>query len=98
MGLFSMFKSGTSTRNNYQVLIEKGALVIDVRTAQEFNAGHVPGSKNIPLHLLNEQKKAFKGKEIILVCRSGARAEQAKQVLSRSGFIAHNAGSWRSLI
>lgn len=97
MGIFNLFKMGAGTRNNYQEMIQNGALVVDVRTVQEFNSGHVPGSKNIPLHTLNAKKKGFKGKEIILVCRSGARAGQAQQMLTNSGIKAYNAGSWKNI-
>lgn len=97
MGIFSFLKRGTSSRLDYQEMIKNGAIVVDVRTVQEFKSGHVPGSKNIPLHTLNSKKKSFKGKEVILVCRSGGRATQAKQLLTSSGITAYNAGAWQNL-
>ena len=97
MGIFSFLKGKTSSRVDYQEMIKNGAIVVDVRTVQEFKSGHVPGSKNIPLHTLNSKKKAFKGKDVILVCRSGGRATQAKQLLTKSGINAYNAGAWQNL-
>lgn len=59
--------------------------VIDVRTPAEFEALHIPGSYNVPLDLLPEHgaelRDALRG-PAVLVCRSGARAQQAEQVLS----------------
>jgi phage shock protein E len=97
MGLLSFLKIGASPKVDYREMIKNGAIVVDVRTVQEFNSGHVKGSKNIPLHTLNSKKKAFKGKEVILVCRSGGRASQAKQMLTNSGITAYNAGAWQNL-
>ncbi|WP_027420305.1 rhodanese-like domain-containing protein [Crocinitomix catalasitica] len=97
MGLFSFFKSGASSRPDYQEMIKNGAIVVDVRTVQEFKSGHLKGSKNIPLDTLNSKKKALNGKEVILVCRSGGRASQAKSILTKSGITAYNAGAWQNL-
>ena len=81
---------------NYTELIEKGALVIDVRTPQEFISGHAKKSKNIPLNVLKSKTASLKGKEIILVCKSGGRAGIAKSLLRKEGIIAHNLGPWQS--
>ena len=40
---------------NYRDLITKGAIVIDVRTPQEFDNGHIKGSKNIPLNIIQTE-------------------------------------------
>ena len=47
MGLFNLFGGSTSVASIEQYL-ENGAVVIDVRTIEEFQDGHVQGSKNIP--------------------------------------------------
>jgi len=78
-------------------LVLNGAIVVDVRTPQEFRSGHAPNSKNIPLSSLQNKMKSLKGKEVILVCRSGARAGQAKSILTAKGITAHNAGKWQNL-
>lgn len=85
------------TKVDYRALIEKGAVVIDVRTPQEFKSGHLKGSKNIPLNQIGNSISKLKNKEVILVCRSGGRAGSAKATLSRSGIVAHNAGAWQNL-
>lgn len=58
--------------------------ILDVRTPAEFEAAHIPGSYNVPLDQLPEHARGLGsvlGEPAILVCRSGARARQAEQVL-----------------
>jgi rhodanese-related sulfurtransferase len=85
------------TRVDYKEKIEQGAIVVDVRTPAEFKSGNYKGSKNIPLQKLSSSINNLKGKEVILVCRSGGRAASAKAMLKRSGITAYNAGAWQNL-
>ena len=82
---------------DYTDLISKGAIVVDVRIQGEFKSGHIQGSKNIPLNEISAKLDVLKGKEVILVCRSGARSGQAKSILTSNGIHAHNAGAWQTL-
>ena len=82
---------------DYQERIKEGAIVVDVRTPGEFNSGHYKGSKNIPLQQISGSINKLKGKEVILVCRSGGRAASARSMLSQHGIVAHNAGAWQNL-
>jgi rhodanese-related sulfurtransferase len=57
-----------------------GPRVLDVRTPGEFDSAHIPGAYNVPLDLLREHRAellAHLDDQIVLVCRSGARATQA---------------------
>ncbi len=87
----------SGSKVDYAELISKGAIVVDVRSIQEFKAGHVKGSKNIPLPVIANKTKALNGKVVILVCKSGGRAGNAKGILSRAGIEAYNAGAWQNL-
>lgn len=63
-------------------------VVIDVRSAAEFEALHIRGSYNVPLPLLAEHTHAVAdrvGRRVVLVCHSGVRAEQARQRLHQIG-------------
>ncbi|MCT9627238.1 rhodanese-like domain-containing protein [Pseudarthrobacter equi] len=63
-------------------------VVIDVRSAAEFESVHIRGSYNVPLPLLSEHTDEFAarlGSRVVLVCQSGARAEQARQRLGGAG-------------
>lgn len=65
-------------------------LIVDVRTPEEFAAGHVPGAINVPYtHLpARAAELAAKGdKEIVLYCRTGVRAERAATRLREHGFV-----------
>ena len=61
--------------------------VLDVRTAGEFDSVHIPGSFNVPLHTLGEHAGDLSQLEypVVLVCKSGARADQAHSTLTGAG-------------
>ncbi|MET7709578.1 rhodanese-like domain-containing protein [Micromonospora sp. NPDC005413] len=62
--------------------------VLDVRTPAEFETSHIPGSYNVPLDLLKEHREELRNhldEDVVLVCRSGARATQAEQTLAGVG-------------
>ena len=62
--------------------------VLDVRTPAEFETAHIPGSYNVPLDLLREHRTELArhlDDDVVLVCRSGARATQAERALGEAG-------------
>ncbi len=74
-------------------------IVLDVRTAEEFAAGHVPGARNISHELLGSrlaELDAARERDVVVYCRSGRRAAQALQVLHEAGFkrLAHLEGDY----
>jgi rhodanese-related sulfurtransferase len=94
----NIFKSLFKKKPNYFELISKGTKVVDVRTNSEFKQGHFPSSINIPLDSINQQIDTLqKFEKIILVCRSGLRARNAKAILKEKGIEAVNAGAWQNL-
>jgi len=65
---------------------EKGEAfaLIDVRTPEEYQAGHVPGAELIPLNTLMARVNDFPEQgDVFLICRSGARSAQAADYLAR---------------
>lgn len=63
-------------------------VILDVRSAAEFETMHIRGSYNVPLPLLSEhtdELAARLGSRVVLVCQSGVRAEQARQRLGGAG-------------
>ncbi len=80
-------------------LIEQGALVVDVRTPQEYAEGHLDNAVNFPLSDLDKHFKDIdKDKVIVLYCRSGNRSGKAYQYLQSQGFTQlHNAGGFAEL-
>lgn len=62
--------------------------VIDVREPVEFGPAHIPGSYNVPLGMLKEHRHELRhhlDQQVVLVCRSGARASEAAEALTGSG-------------
>ena len=78
------------------------ALIVDVRTPEEFADGHYPGAINIPHETILEglnQLNVTADTSVILYCRSGNRSGQAEQVLREKGFTeARNAGGLEALL
>ncbi len=79
--------------------LEKEAVILDVRTLEEWDEGHTESAKHvvltvIPLEL--EQIKSW-GKPVIAVCRSGARSGQAAQFLNQNGIDTINGGPWQNV-
>jgi rhodanese-related sulfurtransferase len=68
-----------------QLLRERSDVrMLDVRTPGEYESAHIPGSYNVPLDTLGEHAaeiRATVNEPVVLVCRSGARARQAEEVL-----------------
>jgi rhodanese-related sulfurtransferase len=61
------------------------ARVIDVRQADEYRDGHVPGARNIELGTLHEYTRALAGRPVVTMCGHGERATTAASVLERAG-------------
>jgi phage shock protein E len=84
---------------NLENIIAEGALVIDVRTAGEYKNGHIKGSLNVPLHNIEDAMSwLIKDVPIVVVCESGSRSAQAKEILEANGYTkVYNGGSWSNL-
>jgi rhodanese-related sulfurtransferase len=90
---------GPRKQINFPELVAHGALIIDVRSPEEFKQGHLKNSTNIPLNMMAQKIPDIKkkGKAIITVCRSGARSGVAKNLLAKQGIEVYNGGGWTSL-
>jgi rhodanese-related sulfurtransferase len=72
-------------------IIDAGAQVIDVRTQVEYEAGHIPGSRHIPLSdVQRESAELDREQPVILYCRSGNRSGPAADAFAASGWDAHS--------
>lgn len=97
--MFSFLKKLFGPGADYKSLVAKGAIIVDVRSPQEFDSGHIKGSKNIPVNIIQREITAIKkwGKPVITVCQSGARSGMAKSALKQAGIEVYNGGSWIGL-
>lgn len=85
--------------NQIQEYLQKGAVVLDVRTVEEWNAGHSEGAQLITLSTIAarvDEIKAWK-KPVIAVCKSGGRSGQAVQFLKGQDIDVINGGPWQNV-
>ena len=67
--------------------LESGAIIIDVRTPDEFRDGAYPGAKNIPLSDLGRRLGEIpKDRPVVLYCASGARSSSAARAMRQAGY------------
>jgi rhodanese-related sulfurtransferase len=81
--------SSISVQNVKELLSEDDLLILDVRSKEEFSAGHLKGSKNIPVQSLSLKIASlldWKNKKVLVYCHSGGRSMAASQMLKKSGF------------
>jgi phage shock protein E len=94
--LSSLFRKD---KTDLKELTRQGAMIVDVRSPQEFAAGHIDGSINIPLDAINAKVIFLKqsDKPVITCCRSGARSGMAEGILKAAGVQVYNGGGWDRL-
>lgn len=88
MGLLDLFKQPDINQGVLEYKAAHGAVLLDVRTPQEYQEGHIPGSKNVPLQAIGNVVSVAKEKAVPLYvyCHSGARSRQAVGALQRMGY------------
>ena len=70
---------------------DESAVLLDVRTVNEFSRGHIDGFKNIPVDELRERiNEIEKGKPVYLICQSGLRSYIASRILEGNGYETYN--------
>lgn len=82
--MFSLFSRKSSHDGRKRVA--DGAVLLDVRTREEFADGHVEGALNIPVQELSARLHELrKGQNVVVYCRSGGRSASAAQILRTRG-------------
>lgn len=72
-------------------LLESGAVLVDVREPHEWQAGHAPKARHIPLGQLERRLGELPpGRPLVTVCRSGARSSRAAALLAGQGRAVSN--------
>ncbi|WP_047548003.1 rhodanese-like domain-containing protein [Psychroserpens sp. Hel_I_66] len=76
--------------------LKNNAVILDVRTQQEWDAGHIANSVHIPLNELNDRVDEVKAlnQPIIACCASGVRSAKAAKFLNLNNIEAINGGGW----
>lgn len=91
---------GIGPKADFAELVKQGAIIMDVRTKNEFVGGHIKRSVNIPVNMLGANLSRFKDKDkpIITCCATGMRSGSAKSILKSNGYTqVYNGGSWNGL-
>lgn len=87
-------EAGAPRQTEARTAVERGALLLDVRTPEEFQAGHVAGATNIPVGALaGRVGEIAAGREVVVYCRSGRRSAAAAEMLRERGHKVIDIGS-----
>jgi phage shock protein E len=97
MGFLSFIFGGK--KRQVEEYINKGAIILDVRTQREWGKGHLENSVHIPLDELNKRLNEVRSlnKPVIVCCESGVRSAKAAKFLNLNTIDAINGGGWISL-
>lgn len=88
MGFFDFLRGPDIDAGLQECRKTPGALLLDVRTPEEYAEGHLPGARNLPLQSLEGIASVVPAKDapLYVYCRSGARSGQATGLLQRMGY------------
>jgi rhodanese-related sulfurtransferase len=79
---------GDTSGSDAHDLVADGALLVDVRTPEEFAAGHIAGALNVPVQELDQRMTELGPREraIVVYCRSGNRSSRAAGQMKSAGY------------
>lgn len=88
MGFFDLFQQADIDQGVKEYLATPGAVLLDVRTSEEYRDGHIPGSKNVPLQALDKVASVAENKNMALYvyCHSGAREPSGCRLAAAYGY------------
>ena len=89
VALMRMRRSGQIASKEAEEFVRNGALIVDVRSPQEYSAGHLSQAFNMPvdqIEMLLPNKVKDKDRVILVHCQSGLRSKKAKDRLTRIGY------------
>ena len=95
MGIFDFLKQPDINKGVEEFNVTADAVLVDVRTPEEYSGGHIPGSRNVPLQQLDKMSAIAENKDmqLFVYCHSGARSRQAAALLQHMGYTnVHNIG------
>ncbi|MGN0243627.1 MAG: rhodanese-like domain-containing protein [Lachnospiraceae bacterium] len=89
MSLFDMFKQPDMNTGVEEFKKSKNAILLDVRTAEEYSEGHIEGSVNIPLQSIQNVRIQIPdlNRKIYVHCLSGSRSARAASMLKAMGYL-----------
>ena len=99
----SRYKNVSAEEANKLISDNKDFIILDVRTKEEFDNGHIPGAKLVPVQVLPmklNELSGYKDKPILVYCASGGRRPRAVETLADDDFkniyhLSRGISSWR---
>jgi phage shock protein E len=95
MGMLgALFGRGRIDSAEARRLVAAGAVLLDVRSPEEYAERHLPGALNIPVQALAGRTAELGAptRPVVVYCRSGMRSARAAGLLARAGFTVHDLG------
>lgn len=88
MSILDIFKSVDINKELNRCRTTKGSVLIDVRTEEEYRAGHISGSRNIPVEKIDNAVNLLHDKSapLFVYCLSGNRSRKAVSKLRKLGY------------
>ena len=88
MGILDIFKKSDMNQAVESCRNTPGAVLVDVRSPEEFGRGHIPGSINLPIQALRHAQEVLADPEapVFVYCQSGARSSRAAKMLQIMGY------------
>ncbi len=88
MGFMDLFRSVNIDQGVREYAATPGAVLLDVRTREEYREGHIPGSRNVPVQEMHGMGRLAENPAapVFVYCYSGARSRQAAGQLKRMGY------------
>lgn len=102
--MFDSIVKNVSAEEAYKLINDDSELIIlDVRTKEEYDNGHIPGAKLFPVQILSTklaELDKYKDKPVLVYCASGGRSPRAVDTLANNDFeniyhISRGMSSWR---
>lgn len=88
MSILDLFKSTDINKELNRCRTTKGAILLDVRTEEEYRSGHIGGSRSIPVGKIENAVNLLHDRSapVFVYCQSGNRARQAVSKLKKLGY------------
>ena len=88
MGLFNLFKHVDINAEVETMKSIENAVLLDVRSKEEYSDGHIPGSKNVPVENIEKVADVIKDKDtpVYVYCLRGSRSASAVSAMKKMGY------------
>lgn len=87
----------TPKTNIKEVVTSSDVTLVDVRIPEQYAAGTAKNAINIPLAEIQNNIETLKGKKVVVFCNKGIQADQAMEILKKSGVEAYDGTSWKNV-